>query len=118
MTPNPREAPDPAADQTPSEEAALSFAPAVIPRTPAPLGADPATIISWFDAVADVEAPVLDGSLAAEREAAEAYARMAKAENTRRAYRAAVRAWCAWCQTRDGRVPGRGVGGGHRGDPG
>jgi hypothetical protein len=41
---------------------------------------------------------VLDGSLAAEREAADAYARMAKAENPRRAYRAAV---CAWCDKRD-----------------
>lgn len=37
---------------------------------------------------------VLDGSLAAEREAAAAFQRMAKAENTRTAYRAAVRAWC------------------------
>jgi len=43
---------------------------------------------------------VLDDSLAAEREAAEAYARMAKAENTRRACRAAVRAWCSWYDRR------------------
>ena len=28
-------------------------------------------------------------------------ARMAKADNTRRAYRAAVRAWCAWCARHD-----------------
>jgi hypothetical protein len=37
----------------------------------------------------------------ATRDAADAYARMAKADNTRRAYRAAVRAWCAWCLKRD-----------------
>ncbi|MGH7041134.1 MAG: site-specific integrase, partial [Acetobacteraceae bacterium] len=49
----------------------------------------------------EVDTPRLDGSLAAEREAAEVYARMAKAENTRRAYRAAVRAWCDWCRKRD-----------------
>ena len=41
------------------------------------------------------------GRSTAERDAADAYARMAKAENTRRAYRAAVRAWCAWCLQRD-----------------
>lgn len=55
----------------------------------------------WFDEMVEVEAPDLDGSLAAERDAAEAYARMAKAENTRRAYRAAVRAWCDWCRHRN-----------------
>ena len=37
-----------------------------------------------------------DGWLAAAHEAAPAFQRMAKAENTRIAYRAAVRAWCAW----------------------
>ncbi len=74
---------------------------ALIVRSPAPVGA-PATAVSlWFDEMVDVEAPMLDGSLAAEREAAEAYARMAKAENTWRAYRAAVRAWCEWCRKRD-----------------
>jgi len=58
-------------------------------------------VSAWFDTVVEIEPPVLDGSLAAERDAADAYARMAKAENTRRAYRAAVRAWCAWCQRRN-----------------
>ena len=38
---------------------------------------------------------------ATERDAADTYRRMAKAENTRRAYRAAVRAWCAWCAQHD-----------------
>jgi hypothetical protein len=44
---------------------------------------------------------VLDGTLDAERDGADAYARMGEAANTRRAYRAAVRAWCAWCLQRD-----------------
>jgi integrase len=42
----------------------------------------------------------MDGSLASERESALMFQRMAKAENTRIAYRAAVRAWCAWCAHR------------------
>jgi integrase len=72
----------------------------VVARAPAPIGADGAAVILWFDATVTVETPVLDGSLTAERDAAETYARMAKAENTRRAYRAAVRAWCDWCMKR------------------
>ena len=68
--------------------------PAILP------GAGAASVSAWFDTMVDIEPPALDGSLAAEREAAQAYARMAKAENTRRAYRAAVRAWCAWCDRR------------------
>ena len=69
----------------------------VIPPPSGPRGGDPASVSAWFDTVVVAEAPVLDGSLATERDAAAAYARMAKAENTRRAYRAAVRAWCTWC---------------------
>src|SRR5271156_663855 len=71
-----------------------------IVRIPAPLGADATAVKTWFDEMVDVEAPMLDGSLAAERGGAEAYARMAKAENTRRGPRAAVRAWCEWCRKR------------------
>ncbi len=74
---------------------------AVIVRIPAPLGADATAVSLWFDEMVEAEAPIMDGSLAAEREAAEAYARMAKAENTRLAYRAAVRAWCEWCRRRN-----------------
>lgn len=74
---------------------------ALIVRVAAPLGQDAAAVKSWFDAMVEAEAPELDGSLAAERDAAQAYARMAKAENTRRAYRAAVRAWCDWCRRRN-----------------
>ena len=64
---------------------------------PAPLGATPRQIRTWFDAAAAAELPDYDGTLATARAAGAAYARRAKAENTRRAYRAGVRAWCAWC---------------------
>jgi hypothetical protein len=74
---------------------------ALIVRTAPPAGQDAAAVKTWFDEMVEAETPALDGSLAAEREAAEAYARMANAENTRRAYRAAVRAWCDWCRRHD-----------------
>ena len=41
--------------------------------------------------------PENDGSLAAAHDSARAYRSRAKADNTRAAYRSAVRAWCAWC---------------------
>ena len=41
--------------------------------------------------------PAFDGSLATARATADGFARLAKAANTRRAYRAGVAAWCAWC---------------------
>ena len=63
----------------------------------APDWADPWQVARWFDDAVDIELPAADGSLAAARDAADAYARMSKADNTRRAYRAAVRVWCAWC---------------------
>lgn len=63
----------------------------------APIGGDPMSVRIWFDTAADAIEPILDGTLDAERVAAETYARMAKSDNTRRAYRAAVRAWCMWC---------------------
>jgi integrase len=64
---------------------------------PAPLGASPAAVCAWFDAAAAAVLPAYDGTLATARTAAAAYASRAKADNTRRAYRAGVRAWCAWC---------------------
>ncbi|MGI4746501.1 MAG: site-specific integrase [Janthinobacterium lividum] len=66
---------------------------------PAPLNHPPALIRAWFDDAADAVVPLHDGTLATARRAADAYARQAKAENTRRAYRAGVRAWCDWCDT-------------------
>ncbi len=64
---------------------------------PATIGATPDNVRAWFDRAVDPSEPVLDGTLARERDASDSYRRMAKADNTRRAYRAAVRAWCAWC---------------------
>jgi hypothetical protein len=51
------------------------------------------------DTVTAAAIPAPDGTLATVRRTAEALARHAKADNTRRAYRAGVRAWCAWCRT-------------------
>jgi integrase len=68
---------------------------------PAPIGAAPEHVRAWFDSAVEASEPVVDGTLASEREAADTYRRMAKADNTRRAYRAAVRAWCAWCARHD-----------------
>lgn len=64
---------------------------------PAPLGRAPEQVRGWFDAAADATIPDHDGSLSTARAAATAYAHRAKADTTRRAYRAGVRAWCAWC---------------------
>jgi integrase len=63
----------------------------------APFGAPPAAIAAWFDDVADATQPDHDGTLAAARLSARAWSRRAKSDNTREAYRWAVRAWCAWC---------------------
>ena len=64
---------------------------------PAPLDRAPGQVRAWFDAAADATIPDHDGTLSTARAAATAYAHRAKADNTRRAYRAGVRAWCAWC---------------------
>ncbi|MBK8177209.1 MAG: site-specific integrase [Rhodospirillales bacterium] len=64
----------------------------------APLGERPAAVRAWFDDLFDQALPVADGTLATAQRTAEALARRAKAENTRRAYRAGVRAWCTWCE--------------------
>jgi hypothetical protein len=47
----------------------------------------------WFDTVTEAAIPAPDGTLATTQRTAEALARHAKADNTRRAYRAGVRAW-------------------------
>jgi site-specific recombinase XerC len=68
---------------------------------PAPIGADAKAVRAWFDDAVEIAEPEMDGTLGAERAAAQAYQRMAKAKNTRAAYRSAVRAWCDWCAKRD-----------------
>ena len=86
------------------DENHLSSALARLPETltlpDAPVGGDARAVRIWFDETVDAIEPVMDGTLAAERDAAKVFQRMAKAENTRIAYRAAVRAWCAWCELR------------------
>ena len=62
-----------------------------------PLDQPPLVVRDWFDIAAEAAIPDYDGTIGTARIAAQAYARRAKAENTRRAYRAGVRAWCAWC---------------------
>ena len=67
----------------------------------APIGASPAVVRVWFDAALQAVEPIPADTLEAERDAALAFAQLAKAANTRRAYSAAVRAWCAWCGRRE-----------------
>ena len=67
------------------------------PDAPPPLGAPPIQVRRWFDRAVTTPLPAFDGSLATARATADAFARLAKAANTRRAYRAGVAAWCGWC---------------------
>jgi len=62
-----------------------------------PLGQTPVIVRDWFDDAAAAAIPAHDATLPTARRAALAYARRATAHNTRRAYRAGVRAWCDWC---------------------
>jgi integrase len=78
----------------------LAQLPATLTLPDAPIGGSARAVRIWFDETVDAIEPIMDGSLAAERDAAKVFQRMAKAENTRIAYRAAVRAWCAWCEHR------------------
>ncbi len=78
-------------------------------RGDAPVGRSPALVRAWFDDSLAAVLPDYDGTLSGARQSAEAYARRAKAHNTRRAYVAGVRAWCAWCDTHAlPCLPGRG----------
>jgi integrase len=61
------------------------------------VGGAPVAVRRWFDILAAAAKPENDGSLAAAHESARAYRSRAKADNTRAAYRSAVRAWCIWC---------------------
>ena len=63
----------------------------------APLGDPPSRVRSWFDDAASAQIPNHDGTIGTARLATQAYARHAKADKTRRAYRTGVRAWCGWC---------------------
>lgn len=64
-----------------------------------PLDQAPEAVRAWFDDAAAAAIPEHDDTLGTARRAARAYAHRAKAANTRLAYRAGVRAWCAWCDS-------------------
>jgi len=71
--------------------AEIAVAPAVPP------GADPDEVRNWFDLETIVELPMPALSFAEAEAAAADYRRAARADNTRRAYRAAVAAFTEWC---------------------
>jgi site-specific recombinase XerC len=64
---------------------------------PGPAGAAADDVAHWFDLETIVELPAPITSFADAAEAATQYRRASRAENTRRAYRAAVARFCAWC---------------------
>jgi len=101
MTTAPDDAAWPASD-APEDLPALMDGPAADddlgpPAAEAPVGGAPVLVKNWFDILAAAEKPENDGSLAAAHDSARAYRSRAKSDNTRAAYRSAVRAWCGWC---------------------
>ena len=60
------------------------------------VGANPVVVASWFGRAMDLAIPSNDGTIEGQRRTADAVRRRAKAANTIRAYRAGVRAWCAY----------------------
>ncbi len=67
--------------------------------SPLPTGADPDTVRDWFDLETIVDLPAPATSYAEAEAAAAGYRRAARADNTRRAYRAAVARFTQWCGT-------------------
>lgn len=84
-------------DRPRGTSAAGTALPATVSPDSAPIGASPSHVRAWFDLAVDGEIPEGDGTLATAQQIADVLARRAKADNTRRAYRAGVRAWCSWC---------------------
>ena len=68
---------------------------ALAPRHPT--GTDPDAVRDWFEFETIVDLPAPAASFAEAEAAAADYRRAARAENTRRAYRAAVAAFTEWC---------------------
>jgi integrase len=62
-----------------------------------PTGSDPDEVRDWFEFETIVSLPAPAASFAEAEAAAADYRRAARAENTRRAYRAAVAAFTQWC---------------------
>ena len=83
-------------DQAARAGLVLAAYPPKPPDSP-PVGVTASSVQAWFDAAIDDAIPTADGTLATAQHIADVVARRAKADNTRRAYRAGVRAWCAWC---------------------
>ena len=77
--------------------ATASASEAPLTPLPAPVGGAPAAVRGWFETATCDILPTADGTLETAQRTAAVLARRAKADNTRRAYRAGVRAWCAWC---------------------
>ena len=67
--------------------------------SPLPTGADPDAVRDWFDLETIVGLPAPAISFAEAEAAAAGYRRAARADNTRRAYRAAVARFTQWCGT-------------------
>ena len=99
-------------------------APAVAPRALSwriPIGAAPDAVRDWFELETIVDLPAPAASFAEAEAAAADYRRAARADNTRRAYRAAVARFTDWCavhapdrtagRARDRRRVSRGRGG-------
>ncbi|MDD2878649.1 MAG: site-specific integrase [Acidiphilium sp.] len=91
---HPQEDPETTPHALPTASAIAMTPPRAATDSPETMGDQ---LSAWFDDLTTPTMTTSDGSLAAARQAATDYARLAKAENTRRAYRSAVRAWCAWC---------------------
>ena len=89
--------PDLADDRHAEPPTPIAVLPPAMLDQPAPVDGNPIEIRKWFDGAVLAAVPAHDGTLETARLAAQAYARHAKADNTRRAYRAGVRAWCDWC---------------------
>lgn len=69
--------------------------------TPAPIGQAPANVVRWFSALAEAEVPKHDGQLETSQAAVGTFVQIGKAANTRRAYRSAIRGWCAFAERHD-----------------
>ena len=67
----------------------------------APVGAAPEHVRAWSDNAVEASEPVVDGTLASERDAADTYRRMAKADNKPPRLPRRRLGWCAWCAKHD-----------------
>lgn len=63
---------------------------------PAPIGQAPANVTRWFSALCEIDIPEHDGRLETSQAAVGAFVQHGKSANTRRAYRSAIKGWCAW----------------------